>query len=82
MGLTMVKNKLYLALSIAAATSLTACGGGGDAADDTVKRNVFAVGDVFKTQEDGDAVEADVSENDFGRGLTFALESGSTTANG
>lgn len=78
----MIKNKLYLALSIAAATSLTACGGGGDAADDTVKRNVFAVGDVFKTQEDGDAVEADVSLNDFGSGLTFALESGSTTANG
>lgn len=77
----MDRNKLYLALSLAAASSLTACGGGGDA-DETVVRNVFAAGDVFKALEDGDPIEGDVSENDAGEGLTFALDSGSTTPNG
>ena len=46
MGFTMIENKLLLALSLAVATSLTACGGGD--ADQNVVRNLFAVGDIVK----------------------------------
>ena len=78
---TMNNNKLIVALSIAAAT-LTACGGSGGDADEVVVRNVFAVGDVVDAVEDGGAVEDDVSTNDRGDDLVFALAQGSTTQNG
>jgi VCBS repeat-containing protein len=78
----MVKNKLCLVLSIAAAMGLTACGGGDGDADKNVVRNLFAVGDVVDALEDDGAVEGDVSKNDRGEGLTFALVNGSAPAHG
>jgi len=81
MGFTMIENKRLLALSLAVATSLTACGGGGDA-DQNKVRNLFAVGDIVEGVEDSDPVEGDVSTNDLGEGLTFALTQGSITQNG
>ena len=45
-------------------------------------RNLFAVGDVFDATEDGGSIEGNVSENDQGEGLTFALADGSTMENG
>ncbi|MFQ3287970.1 MAG: hypothetical protein ACI93V_000180 [Alteromonadaceae bacterium] len=80
MGFTMIENKLLLALSLTVATSLTACGGGD--ADENVVRNLFAVGDIVEGIEDGDPVEGDVSTNDQGEGLTFALTEGSVMENG
>ncbi|WP_170940516.1 carbohydrate-binding protein [Pseudoalteromonas sp. NBT06-2] len=77
----MIENKRLLALSLAVATSLTACGGGGDA-DQNEVRNLFAVGDIVEGVEDGDPVEGDVSTNDLGEGLIFALKQGSITQNG
>jgi hypothetical protein len=80
MGFTMIENKLLLALSFTVATSLTACGGGD--ADENVVRNLFAVGDIVEGVEDGGPVEGDVSTNDQGEGLTFALAEGSAMENG
>ena len=81
MGFTMRKNKLLLALSLTVATSLTACGGDGDA-DKNVVRNLFAVGEIVEGTEDGDPVAGDVSTNDEGDGLTYALGEGNSTENG
>lgn len=81
MGFTMIKNKLLVALSLTAATGLTACGSGGDA-DEYVVRNVFAVGEIVDATEDDGPVEGDVSENDAGEGLTYTLAEGSEMANG
>jgi hypothetical protein len=81
MGFTMIENKLLLALSLTVAGSLTACGGGGDA-DQNVVRNLFAVGDIVEGIQDGDPIEGDVSTNDRGEGLTFALAEGSAMENG
>jgi len=77
----MIKNKLLLALSLTAATCLTACGGGGDA-EQNVVRDLFAVGEVIEGTEDDGPIEGDVSKNDQGDGLTYALADGSTAANG
>ncbi|MFB1036731.1 MAG: hypothetical protein QMC38_15450, partial [Sinobacterium sp.] len=77
----MIKNKLLLALSVTAATCLTACGGGGNA-DQNVVRDLFAVGEVIEGTEDDGPIEGDVSKNDQGEGLTYALADGSTTATG
>ena len=59
------------------------CGGGtaGDA-DKNVERSIFAVGDVFETVEDGGALEGDVSSNDIGENLLFAVAANSTISNG
>ncbi|MGL1958263.1 MAG: carbohydrate-binding protein [Colwellia sp.] len=76
----MIENKLLLALSLTVATSLTACGGGD--ADQNVVRNLFAVGDIVEGLEDGDPIEGDVSENDQGEDLTYALADNSETGNG
>jgi hypothetical protein len=81
MVFTMIKNKLLLALSLTAATCLTACGGGGDA-EQNVVRDLFAVGEVIEGTEDDGPIEGDVSKNDQGDGLTYALADGSTAANG
>lgn len=75
----MIKNKLLLALSVTIVT-MTGCGGGGDA-DDYVVRNLFAIGETIDALEDGEAVEGDVSENDQGEGLSYTLDSG-TSSNG
>lgn len=75
----MKENKLLLALALA--TSLTACSDDGDA-DENVVRNIFAVGDIVEGVEDGDPVEGDVSRNDLGDDLTFALAAGSEAQNG
>jgi len=80
MGFTMIENKLLLALSLTVATSLAACGGGD--ADENVVRNLFAVGDIIEGVEDGGPIEGDVSKNDQGEGLTFALAEGSVMENG
>ena len=84
MGYTMLNNKFSLVLSLMAATFMTACGGGsgGGDADNHVVRNLFAVGDVFEATEDGGAIQGDVSKNEKGKDLTFALASGSNTLNG
>jgi len=81
MGYTMIENKLLIALSLTVATCLTACGSGGDA-DEYVVRNVFAVGEIIDATEDDGPIEGDVSTNDVGEGLTYALAQGNTTANG
>lgn len=81
MGFTMKENKLFLALSLALATSLTACGDDGDA-DKNVVRNLFAVGEIVEGTEDGDPIAGDVSTNDEGDGLTYALGEGNSTENG
>ena len=54
--------------------AMQSCGGGtaGDA-DKNVERSIFAVGDVFETVEDGGALEGDVSSNDIGENLLFAV---------
>ena len=80
----MIENKLVVALSLAATMSLTACGGssGGGDADQNVVRSLFAVGDVVDATEDDGPVEGDVSENDQGEDLTFALVDGSAMENG
>jgi hypothetical protein len=80
MGFTMIENKLLLALSLTVATSLTGCGGGD--ADENVVRNLFAVGDIVEGVENGGPIEGDVSKNDIGEGLTFALAEGSAMENG
>jgi hypothetical protein len=80
MGFTMINNKLLVALSLTAATFLTACGGG--EADEFVVRNVFAVGEIVEVTEDDGPLEGEVSSNDAGEGLTYALSAGSTMANG
>ena len=67
----MIKNKLLLALSVTAATCLTACGGGN--ADQNVVRDLFAVGEVIEGTEDDGPIEGDVSKNDQGEGLTTLL---------
>lgn len=76
----MIKNKRLLALSLTVAASLTACGGGD--ADENVVRNLFAVGDIFEGVEDSDPVEGDVSKNDPGEDLTFALAQDTAMENG
>ena len=81
MGYTMIDKNLHIALSLAAVTCLTACGSGGDA-DENVVRNLFAVGEIVEGTEDDGPIEGDVSENDQGEGLTYALSGDSTTENG
>ena len=63
--------------------AMQSCGGGtaGDA-DKNVERSIFAVGDVFETVEDGGALEGDVSSNDIGENLLFAVAANSTISNG
>lgn len=83
MGNTMIANNRFVAIALVAAMGLTACGGsGGGDAEQNVVRNIFAVGEVVETVEDGGAVEGDVSSNDQGDNLSFALASGITMANG
>jgi len=62
---------------------LSGCGGtvGGDA-DDFTERTLFAVGDIFETVEDGGPVEGDVSTNDQGNNLSFALSPDSVMSHG
>ena len=62
---------------------LSNCGGGtaGDG-DQNVVRTIFAVGDVFETVEDGGPLEGDVSSNDIGENLTFALSVNASMSNG
>ena len=63
---------------------VSACGGGsvGDDADQNVVRSLFAVGDVFEGVEDGGPVEGDVSTNDQGNNLGFAIDTASSMVNG
>ncbi len=80
----MIDHKIHAALYFSLAASLTACGGGGTGgdADQNVVRTLFAVGDVVEALEDGGSVEGDVSTNDRGGQLTYALVSGASMANG
>ena len=80
MGFTMTKNKVLVAQALLAATFLTGCGGGDS--DEFVTRNVFAVGEIVNAVEDAGPVSGDVSLNDAGEGLSYALMSGSMMANG
>ena len=83
----MIVNKIRAAQCLLLAASLTACGGGGAGteagdADQNVVRTLFAVGDVVEAVEDGGPVDGDVSSNDRGDGLSFALADGSSVENG
>ena len=66
------------------ATCLTACGGGsvGGDADQNAVRTLFAVGEVVEALEDAGPVEGDVSANEQGANLSYAIASGSAMANG
>ncbi|MGK0293311.1 MAG: hypothetical protein ACI9U1_001705 [Porticoccaceae bacterium] len=77
-------NKNLSMLYLFAATCLTACGGGGVGgdADQNVVRTLFAVGEVIEAVEDGGPVEGDVSANEQGANLSYAIASGSAMANG
>ena len=76
----MTKNKGLVAQALLAATFLTGCGGGDS--DEFVTRNVFAVGEIVDAVEDAGPVSGDVSLNDAGEGLSYALMSGSMMTNG
>jgi hypothetical protein len=80
----MFAKKVLIALSVPFIFSLTACGGdgGGGDADQNVVRDIFAVGDIVETKEDGGEVVGDVSTNDLGDNLSFALADGQSTQNG
>lgn len=80
----MFAKKVLIALSLPFIFSLTACGGdgGGGDADQNVVRDIFAVGDIVETKEDGGEVVGDVSTNDLGDNLSFALADGQSTQNG
>jgi hypothetical protein len=77
-------SKKFSLLPIFLALILSSCGGGGVGgdADLNVVRTVFAVGEVVEVLEDGGSVEGDVSTNDQGSNLVFALVSGSSVVNG
>ena len=77
-------SKKFSLLPMFLALILSSCGGGGVGgdADLNVVRTVFAVGEVVEALEDGGSVEGDVSTNDQGNNLVFALVSGSSVVNG
>tara|TARA_B110000971_G_scaffold30047_2_gene27106 strand:- start:2252 stop:4714 length:2463 start_codon:yes stop_codon:yes gene_type:complete len=77
-------NKNLSMLYLFVATCLTACGGGsvGGDADQNIVRTLFAVGEVVEALEDGGPVEGDVSANEQGANLSYAIASGSAMANG
>lgn len=77
-------SKKFSLLPMFLALILSSCGGGGVGgdADLNVVRTVFAVGEVVEALEDGGSVEGDVSTNDQGSNLVFALVSGSSVVNG
>ncbi len=80
----MFAKKVLIVLSLPFIFSLTACGGGGGAgdADQNVVRDIFAVGDIVETKEDGGALIGDVSTNDQGENLSFSLAQGQAMENG
>lgn len=80
----MFARKVLIALTVPFIFSLTACGGdgGGGDADQNVVRDIFAVGDIVETKEDGGEVIGDVSTNDMGDNLSFSLAEGQSTQNG
>lgn len=80
----MFAKKVLIALSLPFIFSLSACGGdgGGGDADQNVVRDIFAVGDMVETKEDGGEVVGDVSTNDLGDSLSFALADGQSMKNG
>lgn len=77
----MRKSRLLRLILLASVTSLTACGGSGDA-DENVVRNLFAIGETIEALEDGEMIEGDVSENDQGEGLSYALNGDGLSENG
>lgn len=77
----MRKSRLLRLILLASATSLTACGGSGDA-DENVVRNLFAIGETVEALEDGEMIEGDVSENDQGEGLSYVLSGDGLSENG
>ena len=81
---TMNLNKSLSLLPGFLVVCVSACGGGsvGDDADQNVVRSLFAVGDVFEGVEDGGPVEGDVSTNDQGNNLGFAIDTASSMVNG
>ena len=80
----MFAKKVLVALSLPFIFSLTACGGegGGGDADQNVVRDIFAIGDIVETKEDGGEVIGDVSTNDQGDNLSFSLVENQTMENG
>ncbi|MDC2891203.1 Ig-like domain-containing protein [Psychrosphaera algicola] len=77
----MRKSRLLRLILLASATSLTSCGGSGDA-DENVVRNLFAIGETVEALEDGEMIEGDVSENDQGEGLSYVLSGDGLSENG
>lgn len=77
-------NKTLTMFLIALVIMLSGCGGGnvGGDADLNIVRTLFAVGEVVETVEDGGPVEGDVSTNDQGDNLVYALASGSLMTDG
>ncbi|HBO15092.1 MAG TPA: hypothetical protein DD440_02035, partial [Porticoccaceae bacterium] len=77
LGLKMWLCRALVAVNFTVVILLTACGGGsssgGSGSDAT--RTVFTAGDVFETVEDGGSLFDDVSKNDIGSDLEFALAS-------
>lgn len=84
LGLKMWLCRALVAVNFTVVILLTACGGGsssgGSGSDAT--RTVFTAGDVFETVEDGGSLFDDVSKNDIGSDLEFALASDTSMANG
>ena len=80
----MMANKVRIALALPLIFSLAACGGksGGGDADQNVVRDIFAVGEMVETKEDGGAVIGDISTNDQGKNLTYALANKEAMQNG
>ena len=80
----MFAKKVLFALSLPLIFSLAACGGnsGGGDADQNVVRDIFAVGDIIEAKEDGGEVIGDVSTNDQGKNLSFALAEEQAMENG
>lgn len=79
-SLKMTKNKKLFAQAVVAVSLLAGCGGGD--ADENVTRNLFAVGEIVDAIEDDGPVSGDVSQNDAGDNLTYALAAGSAVSNG
>ena len=84
LGFKMWLCRALVAVNFTVVILLTACGGGsssgGSGSDAT--RTVFTAGDVFETVEDGGSLFDDVSKNDIGSDLEFALASDTSMDNG
>jgi hypothetical protein len=79
----MVRNIRSVSLVMAGAICLSACGGGTGDADENVTRTLFAAGEVFETTENStDVIADDVSANDLGEGLSYALADTNGTGSG